>query len=84
MSKKPDSVARCSSRCYDAECRAAKKYLRDLVRATEAVIEWMDAEMKKPSDNDRGKRIASVLNGLEMQKDLAKRFGLPQRKRKSS
>ncbi len=82
MPKKLASASNNSLRCYNAECRNAKKYLRDLVRVTEAFIEWMDEELKKPSDFDRGKRIASVINGLEMQKDMAKRFGLAKSKRK--
>ena len=71
------------TRCYNAECRSAKKYLRDLINATEATIKWMDAEMNKPGDESRGKRIAAVMNSLELQKDVAKRYGLPGTRRRS-
>lgn len=73
-----------SSHCRLRDCRDAKRYLRDLIKATEAAINMVDLEMNRPSDVERGKRIASIMNSLEMQKDLAKRFGLPATKRKKS
>lgn len=48
----------------------------DLVTVTEEAIRLLDREMKEPSTEQRGKRIAAILNSLEIQKDTAKRFGL--------
>jgi alpha-amylase/alpha-mannosidase (GH57 family) len=67
--------------CPIAECRAAKRELRSLIVFTESFLKLMDEEMKQPSTIQRGRRIAMALNRLEMQKDIAKRFGLPARKR---
>ena len=58
------------------ELRHAKKYLRELTRAVTQALAALDAEMKKPSTNERGQRIAKISNFLELQNDLAKRFGL--------
>ncbi len=65
------------------ELRAARKqvkelreYLAILVTNVEATLTLLDAEMAKPSDVERGRRIAKLINGLEMAKDRAKRFGL--------
>ena len=41
-------------------------------------IVWMDEEMKKPSDNERGKRVAKALNALEMSADRFTHFSLKQ------
>lgn len=41
-------------------------------------ISWMDEEMKKHSTEERGKRIASGLNGLEMCVDRFTHFELHQ------
>lgn len=41
-------------------------------------ITWLDAEMKKPSDQERGKRIAHALNALEMSADRFSHFTLDQ------
>lgn len=56
--------------------RELRKHLKDLTAMTAAVIKALDAEMAKPSDLDRGKRIAKITNALEMQNDIAIRFGL--------
>ena len=65
--------------------RELRKHLRDLITTCEATIAALDTEMKKPSDVNRGKRIAALCNALEMQKDVAKHFGLgiPFKKRRS-
>ena len=55
--------------------------LRNNVRG---ILEFFDAEMKKPSTPERGKRIATALNGLEMSLDLTERFGLQLGKKKSN
>ena len=77
--KKPTAAKQSASRsrnCSTAECRDCRKYLRQLVTTVESTLAWIDDEMKKPSNVERGKRIAAYCNNLEMQKDLAKRFGL--------
>lgn len=77
-------ISKTSSHCRLRDCRDVKRYLRDLIKATEVAINMVDLEMNRPSDVERGKRIASIMNSLEMQKDLAKRFGLAVTKRKKS
>lgn len=68
------------TRCTNQECRNTRSHLRSLVKAVEAYLRWLDAEMKQPSSPQRGKRIAEASNALEMVKDMAKRFGLGKRK----
>ena len=54
-----------------------RSYLRDLVTAVEGHILALDREMKpNVSTVDRGKRIAALINHLELSKDRAKHFGL--------
>ena len=52
------------------------KYLKDLVVSLEHYIKNMDTIMELPSTSDRGKKIAEQLNSIDMQKDIAKRYGL--------
>lgn len=61
-----------------------KQHLRKLVNAIEYHLATMDVVMKQPSTPERGKEIAELCNGLELRKDVAKRFGLgktPKRKK---
>jgi len=67
--------------CKNSECRAAKKYLLELIDAVSQAIKLLDAEMGTPSTTNRGQRIVAICNGLELAKDLARRYGLPKRKR---
>lgn len=53
-----------------------EKSLRALVGDVQVVIRWLDAEMVKPSDVNRGKRIAKVTNALEMEIDKIRYFTL--------
>lgn len=39
-------------------------------------LRWIDAEMKKPSDHERGKRIALATNDLEKSTDMFVRFDI--------
>lgn len=68
------------------EIKKLRKHLKDLVGACQQVIVALDAEMAKPSDMERGKRIAKITNFLEMEKDRAHHFGLgkPLRPKKQS
>jgi hypothetical protein len=58
------------------ENRHLKSSLRNLVAVSTAVLSALDAEMTKPSDLERGKRIAKICNALEMEKDRARFFAL--------
>jgi len=54
---------------------AEKKMRNALVVLTEAVkkhVAALDAEMKLPSDIERGKRIAKLINALELDNDAAR------------
>lgn len=53
-----------------------RRSLRKLSDDVRAYLAWLDIEMKKPSDNKRGERIASASNSLEMQNDIIRRFTL--------
>lgn len=53
-----------------------RKSLERLVKACKQVTTALDAEMRKPSDIERGKRIARITNFLEWEKDYAFHFGL--------
>jgi len=59
--------------------RELKKHLRNLTETVAQFMAALDAEMKLPSDASRGKRIAHMTNALNMQNDIARRFGLGQR-----
>lgn len=53
-----------------------EKSLRALVENVQTVIRWLDAEMVKPSDVNRGRRVAKVTNALEMEIDKIRYFTL--------
>lgn len=66
-----------------AECRAKarerrvlRQYLRGLTKAAMAFSAALDAEMKKPSDETRGKRVARLLNELDIATDATCRYAL--------
>lgn len=50
--------------------------LKDLPLTVIAVIKLIDAEMTKPSDNERGKSIARITNELEFINDQVLHFDL--------
>ena len=56
--------------------RKLRKYLKDLTKTVKICINALDDAMKRPSDENRGKLIAKVLNDLEMANDCARHFGL--------
>lgn len=58
------------------QARTHKKYLRQLIVATETAISAIEKTMVGPSTPERGQQIAAIVNALELQKDIAKRFGL--------
>lgn len=68
-----------SRKVNTAEFRACRTHLKAMVKTVKDFLAWVDEEMKRPSDVKRGKRIAFACNSLELQKDLAERFGLPRK-----
>jgi hypothetical protein len=60
----------------EKEVRNLRKYLTDLTKSVKICLNAFDEEMKKPSSNERGKRIAQICNALEMENDRARYFGL--------
>ena len=56
--------------------REMKKYFLSLTSTVKAYLVLIDIEMKAPSTNERRKRIAALMNKLEMQNDIARHFGL--------
>lgn len=61
------------------EARELKKHLRDLTNTVTQCLAAYDAEMAKPSSPERGGRIAKISNALNLQNDIARRFGLGER-----
>ncbi len=71
------TAAEKSSHIYvKRELRHLRKNLRELVDMSARVVAALDGEMKKPSDVERGRRIAKICNALEFAKDRALHFGL--------
>lgn len=61
------------------KARELKKHLRDLTATVSQCLAALDAEMKEPSTVQRGSRIANISNALNLQNDIAMRFGLGKR-----
>lgn len=59
--------------------RELRKHLRDLTETVRRCLIALDAEMKEPSTVQRGSRIAAISNALNLQNDIARRFGLGER-----
>lgn len=71
------------SKISQTEAKELRRRVRDLIKTlrehticTANTIAMIDAEMKKPADNERGKRIAKILNRLEFTNDSARHFQL--------
>lgn len=58
------------------KARELKKHLTDLTATVTAFLAALDAEMCKTSSADRGRAIAKMSNALNLQNNIAKRFGL--------
>ena len=56
--------------------REPRKHLKELTAIVGKAITALDAEMKKPSNNQRGQRIAEITNALEWANDCAIRYSL--------
>lgn len=61
---------------YMRQARELRKHLRDLTATVKICLEHLDAEMAKPSSPERGGKIARISNALNLQNDIARRFGL--------
>lgn len=61
---------------YTKQYRNLKQHALVLVHVAEGACKALDAEMKKPSNNERGARVAEIVNALEFAKDQTKHFGL--------
>lgn len=59
--------------------RELKKHLRDLTDAVKVCLQALDDEMVRPPSEARGSRIAKISNALNLQNDIARRFGLGER-----
>ena len=53
-----------------------ERALRQLVKHNQEFMRWLDAEMVKPSSQERGARIAKAINALNMQTDSVRFFTL--------
>ena len=53
-----------------------KTYLKSLTSMVAVAISKIDTIMQEPSTNDRGKKVAAIMNGLEIENDAAMHFGL--------
>lgn len=58
------------------DSRELRKYFTALTKMVGLAIRAIDAEMDLPSTPERGRKIARITNALELQNDMALRFGL--------
>lgn len=76
MTENPDRAAFIAER---RRSRNLKKHLRNVTDAVTRFMTALDAEMEKPSTRERGGRIASLTNELNMHNDMARRYGLDEK-----
>jgi hypothetical protein len=62
------------------EVRNLKRHLRLLSAAVKVSLDALDETMTKAPTHERGRRVASICNGLDMARQMADRFGLGKRK----
>jgi hypothetical protein len=65
------------------DLRETRRLLRDLTRTVDRALSILDAEMRGPSTVERGERVAAIANGLDLQNQIAKRFGVRRAARSS-
>ncbi len=67
------------------DARKLRRSVESLSLTIEQVIQLIDAEMKKPSSVERGKKIAKIMNGLSYCNEWALTFtlGLTSRQQKN-
>lgn len=63
-------------RVKSASEQTLRRYLTSLTGAVRHSVVALDRTMKEPESHERGKKIARVLNFLEMENDKARYFGL--------
>ena len=76
MAFKPETSLESENRLLKRDNRELRKTLKSHTEVARQVIAAMDAEMKKPSDAERGKRIAKIVAALEFSNDSARHFRL--------
>jgi len=59
-----------------AEAKHFKRHLKTLTDAVTQIVAGFDAIAKEPESPERGKKLAKLVNLLEMQNDSARYFGL--------
>ena len=59
-----------------AELRKKTHYLRDLTKTVRHFLAAFDETMKETTSVDRGRKLATLCNGLSMANDSARYFGL--------
>lgn len=84
MSAELEPIVTPAEKAARRQAREVKKYLAALTKTVQRAIEAIDAEMLKPNSFERGKRIAKITNVLELQNDMALRFGLGKTKRRKT
>ncbi len=67
-----------SQKNHEKDLKKLLKESTNFSREIYRFIGWMDAEMKRPSTDERGKRLARAINGLEMFADKFSHFTLNQ------
>lgn len=56
--------------------RNTRRELRALIARADWVLRELDRTMQGPSTEQRGQRIAAISNELDLQNQIAKRYGL--------
>jgi hypothetical protein len=59
-----------------ADANKHETYLKQLTAAVSKCLEALDAEMKKPESNERGKKVAAIANALDYANQATRMFGL--------
>jgi hypothetical protein len=59
-----------------AEERKLRQHLRDVTGTLSVCLRVLDAVMKEPPSAENGRRVARILNVIEMANDSARHFGL--------
>lgn len=72
--EKPAATPR--RRPIDSKAIEMRRYLRGLTSAVDQALTALDVAMAKPSTPERGRRIATIANRLQLANDNVKRFGL--------
>lgn len=58
------------------ELRSTRKALRQLSDDVKAFLAALDVEMRKPSSLERGQRVATAANALNLRNDTVRRYSL--------